>query len=443
MRFLFLLLMATVFIADVIAEPVVSTLTRIQATAGMSVAEDGTLYVADFGDINTLAGTSLYKISPDGESTLITDQLRTGPSGNIIDDDGTILQSIYLSNSIVRVGQDGSITEVASGIPGPDDLIKDAQGNIYVVTCPFSGSGGGVYKVDTNGQVSVFARDSSLGCLSGITMDDNGDFYVAGFTTGGVSKITSDGQISSFAQLPSGGSHIKFANNEFYVMMPRINQIARVDRAGNNSILAGTGARENIDGPASQAAFRFPFHLEISPDGKKLYVNGGPDGDTTSNPIRIIDLFPETQTETIKINAGLNGAWFNPDTSAQGFMIEVLPAREMVFFAWFTYDTVLADEGLSAVVGAPGQRWLSGQGMIVDNSVAIDLVNTSGGLFMSAQEAQISDPGTYGTVNLSFSNCASGQLSYDLTNGLTGDAALQRIADDNVALCEMLSEDQQ
>jgi len=438
MRFIFLVLMGVGLFVEVSAEPVVSTLTRLKATAGMSVAEDGTLYIADFGDINTLAGTSLYKVSPDGEATLITDQLNTGPSGNIIDDDGTILQSIYLSNSIVRVSQDGTITNVASNIPGPDDLIKDAQGNIYVVTCPFTGGGGGVYKVDTSGQVTLFASDSSLGCLSGITMDDNGDFYVAGFTTGGVSKITPDGQVSAFAQLPSGGSHIKFGNNEFYVMMPRINQIARVDRSGNFSILAGTGARENIDGPASQAAFNFPFHLEISPDGKKLYVDGGPDGDTTANPIRIIDLFPEA--DTIEMNAGLNGAWFSADTSAQGFMIEVLPLRELVFFSWFTYDTEPADSSLTAVVGNPGHRWLSGQGPIQGTSVDIDLLNTSGGLFMSDQEAQITEPGTYGTVSLSFSSCSSGQLNYALENGLNGEVTLQRIADDNVALCQMLSQ---
>ena len=436
MRFSIFCFLLVALFDSVLAEPVVSTLTRVKATAGMSVAEDGTLYVADFGDINTLAGTSLYKISPEGDTTLITDQLNTGPSGNIIDNDGTILQSIYLSNSIVRVDQSGNITNVANGIPGPDDLIKDAQGNIFVVTCPFTGNGGGVYRVDTSGEVSLFASDSTLGCLSGITMDDQGDFYVAGFSTGGVSKITAEGQISSFAQLPSGGSHIKFANNEFYVMMPRINQIARLDRSGNVSILAGTGARENIDGPASQAAFNFPFHLEISPDGKKLYVNGGPNGDNVTNPIRVIDLFPEA--EAIEINAGLNGAWFSPNTSAQGFMIEVLPVRELVFFAWFTYDTEPSDDSLTAVVGDPDHRWLSGQGPIQGTTVDLDLLNTSGGLFMSAQEAQTTDPGTYGTVSLSFDSCSSGQLSYTFENGLNGEVTLQRIADDNVALCETL-----
>ena len=441
MRLLFFILILASSNVYVFAEPVVSTLTEVKATAGMSVAEDGTLYVADFGDINTFAGTSLYKITSDGESTLITDQLSVGPSGNLIDDDGTLLQSLYFSNSIVRVNQEGIITNFVTGIPGPDDLVKDAQGNIYVATCPFTSEGvGGVYKIDTNRQISAFATGSGLRCIGGITLDDNGDLYVAG-SGNNINRIDTTGKISLFAQLPSGGSHIKFGNNEFYVVMPSINQIARIDRTGNVSILAGTGVRENIDGLASQAAFNIPFHLEISPDRKRLYVNGGPDGDNSANPIRIIDLFPDNTTESIKINAGLNGAWFNAETSAQGIMIEVLPERELVFFSWFTYDTKQPDTNISANIGAADQRWLSGQGSIENNTVLIDLVNTSGGLFLSDLEAQISDPGTYGTVSLIFSSCSSGQLSYSLANGLTGSVEIQRIADDNISLCQMLSED--
>ena len=57
-----LLLLATA----VHAEPVVSTYAVLRANAGMSVAADGTLYVADFGNPNALNGTSLYRIDPDG-----------------------------------------------------------------------------------------------------------------------------------------------------------------------------------------------------------------------------------------------------------------------------------------------------------------------------------------------------------------------------------------
>ncbi|WP_395373875.1 hypothetical protein [Marinicella sp. W31] len=280
------------------SEPVVSTLTEIKATAGMSVSSDGTIYVADFGDSNTLAGTSLYKLDPAGDIQLITDQLKTGPSGNILDEDNSIIQSVHRANSVVRVSQSGNIETLATGIPGPDDLVKDSQGNLYVVTCPIQGAGAGVYKISTSGKTTLFALDVAFRCLPGITIDDKGYLYIADYMTGKVFKISPTGEYQLFTQLPSGGSHIKFANSVFYVLMPRSNQIAQIDGTGNVTILAGTGERTNRDGLASQAAFEFPFHLEVSKDGKKLYVNGGPNGDTETNPIRVIDLFPKPASQS-------------------------------------------------------------------------------------------------------------------------------------------------
>ena len=42
-----------------------------------------------------------------------------------------------------------------------------------------------------------------------------------------------------------------------------------------------------------------------------------------------------------KINAGLNDAWYNPETSGQGFFITVFSDMGAVSLAWFTYDTEL------------------------------------------------------------------------------------------------------
>jgi N-acetylneuraminic acid mutarotase len=38
------------------------------------------------------------------------------------------------------------------------------------------------------------------------------------------------------------------------------------------------------------------------------------------------------------INGGHGGAWFNPETAGQGIVIEVLPALNQLFVAWFTFD---------------------------------------------------------------------------------------------------------
>jgi hypothetical protein len=39
-----------------------------------------------------------------------------------------------------------------------------------------------------------------------------------------------------------------------------------------------------------------------------------------------------------RINPGHAGAWLNPETSGQGFLLDVLPETDMAFLAWFTYD---------------------------------------------------------------------------------------------------------
>ena len=293
MQYLLIFFSILLLAATDASEPVVSTLTEIKATAGMSVSSDGTIYVADFGDVNTLAGTSLYKVGSAGDIQLITDKLNTAPSGNLIDEDNSIIQSVHRANSVVRVSQNGDIETLATGIPGPDDLVKDSQGNIYVVTCPMQGAGAGVYKISTTGRTTLFALDVAFRCLPGITIDDTGYFYTADYMTGKVYKISPTGEYQLFTELPSGGSHIKFAHGVFYVLMPRSNQIGKIDRTGHVTILAGTGERTNRDGLASQAAFEFPLHLEVSQDGRKLYVNGGPKGDIETNPIRVIDLFPK------------------------------------------------------------------------------------------------------------------------------------------------------
>lgn len=144
--------------------------------------------------------------------------------------------------------------------------------------------------------------------------------------------------------------------------------------------------------------------------------------------------------DPIVINAAMSGAWFNPNSNSQGLFFEVLPTANQVFMGWFTYDTQLADSSLTATVGAPGQRWLSGQGSISGNRVVLDVMMTSNGLFNSNAEVDRTEPGAYGTVTVTFEDCSSGVVEYDLTAAnQSGSFQIVRIANDNVALCEQLA----
>ncbi|GAB4191803.1 MAG: hypothetical protein Tsb002_20930 [Wenzhouxiangellaceae bacterium] len=393
-------------------EAQVRTLVNIQATAGMSVAADGTLYVADFGDINTLAGTSLFKVSPQGQISLITNQLNTAPSGNLLEPDGSLLQSIYLSNRIVRVQPDGTITNFANNIPGPDDMVRDSNGNLFVASCPLRGPPSAIYRIDAAGNSEIFSADPRFRCIVGITIDDNDNLYVP-TPNGTVLRVTPDANVSVFAQLGANGSHIKFANNEFYVLAPRMNQVLRIDRQGNVSTLAGTGQAGTVDGPASEAQFNFPFHLEISPDGRFLYVNGGPNGDVAANPVRIIDLFPSTGTPIAPRLRSITSAWNDPTRSGEGFIIQTIQDQDRAAVFWGTYDNL------------GQQRWFTGVGDFSGDQLITDMVVTSGGVFGDEFDPDAIQRIPVGTITMTMTDCDNIVLDYEI-EGISGTQNLRR-----------------
>jgi len=142
-----------------------------------------------------------------------------------------------------------------------------------------------------------------------------------------------------------------------------------------------------------------------------------------------------------QINAGLNDAWFNPATSGQGFFISVFPNSSTLFLSWFTYDVDQPEPGATAEFGAPGQRWITAQGIFSGDRVSMNASLTSGGVFDSGDPAPLRD-NNYGTIELVFAGCNEAQVTYDFpAQGLSGTIPIRRVAVDNVALCEALVED--
>lgn len=137
-----------------------------------------------------------------------------------------------------------------------------------------------------------------------------------------------------------------------------------------------------------------------------------------------------------QINAGLNDAWFNLATDGQGFFITVFPDIGKVSIAWFTYDTELPPADATANLGDPGHRWLTALGDYVDDHAVLDVFNTFGGLFDASQAVTQE---VYGTMVLEFSDCNTGSVEYDIPSiGVKGKVEIERVAKDNIALCEAL-----
>jgi hypothetical protein len=141
------------------------------------------------------------------------------------------------------------------------------------------------------------------------------------------------------------------------------------------------------------------------------------------------------------INAGVNDAWFNPQTGGQGFLISAFPGIKQVFLAWFTYDTERPPVDVTALLGEPGHRWLTAQGVYEENIAWLDIHTTSGGVFDSPEPRPVI--GSVGEMTLEFSTCNAGTLSYDIPSiGRQGVIPIERIVLDNVPLCYLLGKEQ-
>jgi dienelactone hydrolase len=160
-------------------------------------------------------------------------------------------------------------------------------------------------------------------------------------------------------------------------------------------------------------------------------------------PVTASNYLTNLESDLFQINAGLNDAWYEPATSGQGFYITVFPELGTVSVAWFTYDTELPPIDAPANLGDAGHRWITGLGLIEGNRAVMDIVVTSGGIFDTPGEIQLTKPpGSDGTLILTFDNCNSGTIEYDMPSlNLSGIVPIERVADDNIALCEALSTD--
>ena len=153
----------------------------------------------------------------------------------------------------------------------------------------------------------------------------------------------------------------------------------------------------------------------------------------------------ESNCPKFHINAGLNDAWYNPGTDGQGFFITVFPDLGVISLAWFTYDTALPPDGAQANLGDPGHRWITALGPINGNQAVMNIDITSGGVFDTQSEVDHTEPtGADGTITLTFEDCNSGLVAYDIKSiNRQGSVAIQRVANDNIALCEALNAESQ
>ncbi len=97
-------------------------------------------------------------------------------------------------------------------------------------------------------------------------------------------------------------------------------------------------------------------------------------------------------------------------------------------------------ESIPAQLGEAGHRWLTAQGAYAGNQAVLDIHITRGGIFDASPPEPVQNAD--GTITIEFSNCNAGTVTYDIPSiGRQGVVPIERVAKDNVPLCEWLAAD--
>jgi plastocyanin len=200
-----------------------------------------------------------------------------------------------------------------------------------------------------------------------------------------------------------------------------------------------SGTRHNVtaddgsyrSGPASTT---FTYTRQFDRPGNSFYYcephgsPGLPLGSVMNGVVRVAGT-------TFAINQGIGGAWYEPATAGQGFVLDVEPASRFLFVAWFTYDVPAA--GNAPKLGAPEHRWFTAQGTYNGDTADLQVFQTSGGAF---DVPRTTTTAAVGTLQLRFDSCTAGRATYAIPSaGLNGEIALQRAIPGTETLCAMLA----
>jgi len=337
------------------------------------------------------------------------------------------LPGYSLSQSIASgVSADGSVV-VGRGNLNVDNFNEafrwtEAGGMVGLGDLPGGGFRSAAYGISGNGSVVVGGSESNLG--------------------GEAFRWTSEGGMVGLGDLPSGefGSAANAASADGSIVVGN-----GTTDAGNEFFVwtQATGMQKlqdllEADGTTGLSGWSRLLAGDISDNGNWVVGYG-------TNPSGITEAFlaqlPDSVAPGFKINAGLNDAWYNPLTDGQGFFVTVFPDIEIVFLAWFTFDTELPPMDATANLGYAGHRWLTAIGSYVDNQVVMNISITTDGIFDNGAAVQNTDPpGSDGTIILTFEDCKTGTVEYDIPSiSRQGIVPIQRIANDNVALCQALT----
>ncbi|MBN8888283.1 MAG: hypothetical protein J0I77_21400 [Rudaea sp.] len=376
----------------------------------LALAADGSVYVGgDFSSVGGQPRSSLAKISNRG----VVD-----PTWNP-NQDAAAYPTPDFGVTAIAIDPDGSLY-VAS------DSLKLAQSPVNRRLLKVSGQGIGPVDQNWNPSLPWVSLPFSL------LLDGKGYLYAGG---SGIAKISTKDGVADPNWRPQMLGQLSFQDSRQGRSLPQIYSLA-LDGSGN--LYAGgmfsivlhtvetptsyyisdqhprpylvkmstTGAAE-IDPAWNPTPNEVVNAIVTAADGR-LYVGGAFSqiGGQSRQGVASLPSMPASATGIPDhLNQfGWTGAWYNPATSGQGMLLQIIPGPTpsdtgTFFGAWFTYDQF-----------GGGQRWYTFQGPVDNTSKAVGMPVYAGA---SAEGSTITTVNV-GDALVSFSDCTHASVAYSI-----------------------------
>ncbi len=237
---------------------------EFRAGEDIVIASDGTLYINE-----GLQGTRLFKVTPNGNSSVLSNELNN-PVGIALDDDENVYSSNFNSRVINKTTPTGVTTEYVndSRLFGGGGLAFDNDGNLYNTFYATSN----VYKINAN-SIEVVANSTLFKGPVGVVYDKEREkLFVSSFDTGKIFCVAQNGTVTEIADTDLTIGHLSYANNHFYATGWNENKVYKIALDGTIVERIGTGTNQQKDGSALEASFAQPNGIEPTQDGSYVYV---------------------------------------------------------------------------------------------------------------------------------------------------------------------------
>jgi len=326
---------------------------QLQLPSGLTFDSQGNLYIADRanhrvrkvnrkGIISTVAGNGTAGFSGDGGPA--TQASLKLPSGVVVDKQGNLYISDRSNNRIRKVNTKGIIhTFAGNGKDGyhgdnmpalkatldkPFGLALDKHNNLYIA----DRGNNRIRKVDSSGLISTVAGDggfyfigdngpayrASIAGPTGVTVDDNGNIYIADRSNNRIRMVDKQGLIRTIMgtgnQEYNGDSelgretslHLPFGvaldkNGDLLVIDRSHYRIRKLIMKGSKvTTLAGNGVKQfgGDGGPAQGANLEFPHGIDVDSKDNVIFAD--------KSHFRIRKITPQGIISTI-VGTGMRG----------------------------------------------------------------------------------------------------------------------------------------